>query len=530
MKPAFRLVSLVALLSALLGACGGGGGSSGGQPAAPAVSLSATSLNFGAIAVTTNASKAVTVQNAGNAALTIAADAITLSGTNATEFSQTNDCAASLAPSASCTITVTFTAGGVGSKAATLNIATNAVGSPSTVAILGSVSEANALAVKVDMGPLPNTNPTANVIYADITFCTPNSTTACRTVNHIQVDTGSYGLRVFKSALDAAQGPTVVPTAALDVASGNALFECVQYADGYTWGSVVTVDVKIGTRVLHGLRIQLTGANAPSGLVPSDCSAGMPNENQVSAFGANGILGIGGFLQDCGAGCTDPNNPYPGTYYACPPTAGCVGAGVDLASQVQNPISLFLSDNNGVLLDLPAVAPPGAATLNGTIYFGLNTLPNNTLGAGTHWFALSPADGTLITDFSGTTMTRSIIDSGSNAYFFDSTITVCSSNLANGFYCPATSQSLSAMITGQSGTTAAYPVNFQIDSADTLFTNGPNNAVFPSLGGANTSIPTLFGAFDWGLPFFYGRKVWVLFENSPGPVGSGVSVGPALAF
>jgi hypothetical protein len=532
MKPACRLVSLIALLSTLLGACGGGGGggSSGTPPSAPAVSLSVASLNYGAIVIASNASKSVTVQNSGTAALTIASGAITISGADAAEFSQTKDCATSLAPNASCTITVTFTAGAIGSKSATLSIATNAAGSPSTVPLLGSVSEANALAVKVDMGPLASTNPTANVIYADITFCTPNSTTACRTVNHIQVDTGSYGLRVFKSALDAASGPAVVPTTALDATSGNALFECVQYADGYTWGSVVTVDVKIGTRVLHGLRIQLTGANAPTGTVPADCSAGMTNENQVSAFGANGILGIGGFLQDCGAGCTDPNNPYPGTYYACPSTSACVGAGVDLASQVQNPISLLASDSNGVLLDLPAVSPPGAATLNGTIYFGLNTQTNNTLGSGTHWFALSPADGTLITDFNGTTMTRSIIDSGSNAYFFDSTIHVCTSTLAKGFYCPATIQSLNATITGQSGTTAAYPVSFQIDSADTLFTNSPNNAVFPTLGGANTSIPTLFGAFDWGLPFFYGRKVWVLFENSPGPSGSGVSVGPALAF
>jgi hypothetical protein len=525
------LASVLVLGAVTMAGCGGGGGSSGSQqPNAPAVSLSTSSVNFGAQVVSTMASKLVTVQNSGTAALTVAAGAITITGTGAADFSQTNDCSASIAAGGSCTITVTFTAASIGAKSATLNIATNAAGSPSAVALQGSGSEANALAVNINMGPLPTTFPTANVLYADVTFCTPNSTTACRTVDHIQIDTGSYGLRVFKSALDAASGPAVVPTAAVDSTSGGSLFECVQYADGYTWGSVVAVDVRIGTRVLHGLRIQLTGANAPSGTVPADCSAGMKNENQVSAFGANGILGIGGFLQDCGAGCTDPINPYPGTYYGCPSSGSCINVAVDLAGQVQNPISLLASDNNGVLLDIPAVAPPGTATLSGYIYFGLNTQANNTLGSGTHWFGLSPADGTLVTDFNGTTMTRSIIDSGSNAFFFNSAINVCTSNLASGFYCPATTQNLNATITAANASTSAFPVSFQIDNADTLFTNGPNNAVFPSLGGSNSGLPTLFGAFDWGLPFFYGRRVWVLFENSPGPSGSGVQFGPALAF
>jgi hypothetical protein len=39
--------------------------------------------------------------------------------------------------------------------------------------------------------------------------------------------------------------------------------------------------------------------------------------------------------------------------------------------------------------------------------------------------------------------------------------------------------------------------------------------VFPTLGGPNPSI------FDWGLPFFYGRKVYTAIEsrNTPGGVG-----------
>ena len=55
----------------------------------------------------------------------------------------------------------------------------------------------NTVSVIVDQGPLPTTNPAANTLYTTITVCAPGSSTNCQTIDHIEVDTGSYGLRIL---------------------------------------------------------------------------------------------------------------------------------------------------------------------------------------------------------------------------------------------------------------------------------------------------------------------------------------------
>ena len=61
---------------------------------------------------------------------------------------------------------------------------------------------------------------------------------------HVLVDTGSYGLRIMASAL-AAAGLTQSDLAEPNNA-GNMLAECLPFADGYTWGPLVALDVGIG--------------------------------------------------------------------------------------------------------------------------------------------------------------------------------------------------------------------------------------------------------------------------------------------
>ena len=527
MIPRLLLLPLLALAAAVLAGCGGGGGGSPAPTAGPAASLSPGSLSFPMqLLATPSAASTVTLQNTGNATLTLSASPITLTGTNSADFSFTTTCGASLAVAASCSISVIFTPSAGGTRSATLNVASNAVGSPAALAISGTATGDNALAVTVDSGPLPSTNPTANILYADVTFCTPGSTTACAVVHHIQVDTGSYGLRVFKSALTAAAGSAVVPALALAAGTTDPLFECVQYADGYTWGSVATVDVQIGTRRLSNLRIQLTGDTNGNGGVPTSCSNGTPNENQVSQFGANGILGIGNFLQDCGQVCASAART--GYYYQCPLTAPCTPVAVALGAQVQNPVSLLATDNNGVLLSLPPVSGHGQATLNGFVYFGVNTQSDNMTGAAT-WFGLDPTTGEFTTNYGSSVLTKSFVDSGSNAYFFSSALAVCTHTYDAGFYCPTAATAVTAVINGATNTATAT-INFTVDNTDTLFTTYSSYAVYPNLAGPNTGVASgLPSAFDWGLPFFYGRPVAVLFEGHTGPTGSNVA-GPALAF
>ena len=172
---------------------------------------------------------------------------------------------------------------------------------------------ANALQVIIDAGPagLVSQNiVAANTLYASVTICTPGSATACQTIDHVQVDTGSVGLRIINEAMSGVAAPTPVA----DPATGNPLMECLQFADGYSWGSVASADVTIGGRAIASMAIHVIGDPA-AGTAPASCVSGPP-ENTVVQFGANGVLGIGNFLQDCGAACA--GSVEPATYYVCP--------------------------------------------------------------------------------------------------------------------------------------------------------------------------------------------------------------------
>jgi hypothetical protein len=117
----------------------------GASAPAPAVTLNPTNLTFSSQLVnTTSAAQSVTLTNSGTAALTISS--IGLTGTNASDFAQTNTCPASsstLAAGAKCTISVTFTPTATGSRTASVSITDNASGSPHTVAVSGTGTTAS---------------------------------------------------------------------------------------------------------------------------------------------------------------------------------------------------------------------------------------------------------------------------------------------------------------------------------------------------------------------------------------------------
>jgi Protein of unknown function (DUF3443) len=247
--------------------------------------------------------------------------------------------------------------------------------------------------------------------------------------------------------------------------------------------------------------------------VPADCSSSGPSENTVATFGANGILGVSIFAQDCGPDCVSSTARQ--AYYACSSTA-CTVTMVDLQSQVPNPATLFATDNNGVIIQLPSVAVAGQASVTGNIVFGIDTQSNNASGNQT----LLPLDanGNLSTQFDGTNYADSFFDTGSNGLFFtDASIKVCPSSQ---FYCPPSTLSLSATVNGAGSGSAA--IKFSVADADTLGADDMSLIAFPNLAGTNSDP----AGFDWGLPFFYGRNVYTAFEGKPTAVGTG----PYIAF
>jgi len=115
-----------------------------GTSTAPTVSLSPTKRSFASQSVgTTSAAQTITLTNAGNATMNITSLAVT--GTNASNFAQTNNCGVGVAAGANCTISVTFTPSASGSRAASLTLTDNATGSPQSVNLTGTGTAAASL-------------------------------------------------------------------------------------------------------------------------------------------------------------------------------------------------------------------------------------------------------------------------------------------------------------------------------------------------------------------------------------------------
>jgi hypothetical protein len=100
------------------------------------LTLSPANLSFAPQLVETlSGAQAETVTNTGTSAVIISRIAVT--GTNATDFSQSSSCGSSLAAGANCTISVTLTASQLGPRTASITITDNTVGSPHSVSLSG---------------------------------------------------------------------------------------------------------------------------------------------------------------------------------------------------------------------------------------------------------------------------------------------------------------------------------------------------------------------------------------------------------
>jgi LmbE family N-acetylglucosaminyl deacetylase len=98
--------------------------------------LSPTSLAFGNQMLNVASSKTVVVTNTAGVALPITS--ISISGTNAGQFSRTHDCGSSVPAGGTCSITVTFKPTNKGAKVATLSVSADGGASTSSVALSGT--------------------------------------------------------------------------------------------------------------------------------------------------------------------------------------------------------------------------------------------------------------------------------------------------------------------------------------------------------------------------------------------------------
>lgn len=339
-----------------------------------------------------------------------------------------------------------------------------------------------------------------------IKICNPGTTT-CVSINNILVDTGSYGLRVFGSLLTSLNLTQINAPAPNNT---NPLAECAQFGIGSTWGPIKSADVVLGGEAAVTIPIQVIDASF--GSRPTACTN---SDTNPTAAGYNGIIGVGLFKEDCGSTCT--TTPAPALYYACTAAttgASCSTSAAPLTSQVVNPVAKLATDNNGVILELPSIPSCGVQTVTGALTLGIGTKTNNVPGTVTFFQANNL--GEFTTTFNGQTYNNSFIDSGTNVLFFPriSSLPPCTTPISGQdisvFDCPTNSLNFTA--TQISGTTQKT-VNFQVSNAYNMLMS-PNYNFIDIAGNWATS-------FDWGLPFFYGRKVYVGINGTTTTLGTG---------
>lgn len=380
---------------------------------------------------------------------------------------------------------------------------------PSNTGGGSSAPVANTVPVVSNLGV---TNNYADGLFTSVTVCVPG-TSNCQTIDNVLVDTGSYGLRLVASEVN-------LPLPAEKAPSGGPLGECADYVSSFSWGPVATADVEMAGEKAAAVPVQLTGqAGFPA--APTACTnGGTPEQDSQADLGANGVLGVGVFRHDCGAGCAPGVTSVPAVYFSCPGN-GCTATLVPLTSQVQNPVWLFAQDNNGVAVTMPAVAAGGAPTASGTMTFGIDTQADNQMGPASVLEA--DENGYFNTTYMGNEYSGSLLDTGSNAFFIldGGTLNLPDCTGVNaGFYCPATPVSYTATNESASSGLAATSAiaSWSIANAADLFNTG--YAVFDNLGGSNP------GYFDFGLPFFLGRTVFVGINTTT----AGSAAGPFYAY
>ena len=271
-----------------------------GQAPPPKISAAPMAVKFATVNIgNTSPSKIVTIKNTGISDLVI--NDISITGANAPDFNQTNNCSV-IAKGSSCTINVTFTPSSPASKeSASLSISTDDPRKSSlSVKLSGqgggeitpSATDSNVMVITVN-GSLCSNNSYVNKPCVSVTVCTPGTST-CQTIDDILLDTGSFGLRIFKQAL-------TVPLTPENSGNSGSFAECVQYADGSSdWGPIQIASVILGNEPAVQVPIQVI--DSTFGIVPIACQ----NADQSPAdAGFNGILGVGLFAQDCGQDCSD---------------------------------------------------------------------------------------------------------------------------------------------------------------------------------------------------------------------------------
>lgn len=342
-----------------------------------------------------------------------------------------------------------------------------------------------------------------NTACVSVTICEPN-TKNCQTIPNIQLSTSDTGLRIFSSVLTLTLPDVTV--------SGNTVGDCDTATVTPLWGPVRNAEVTLGGEPAVSTPIQII--DSAFATPPSACSG---SATSPSEWGANGVLGVGLPMYDCGPYCeaTVAN----GVYFTCP-GGSCASVQVDIHSQIANPVALLPTDNNGVAITLPAIVNhAGTSPVSGSLILGIGTQANNTpLGA----VGLVTDDNGLVQANLGGKTYPAFFEILDNLNHFPNPmgLTACSESSAwSSYFCPSSEQSLSLTFSDKVDSQTIDAI-LEVGNAYNEANSSTSHVVWDDVGVTDGSYVVL------GSDFFFGKTIYVGLEGLQSPLG----IGPYFGF
>jgi hypothetical protein len=253
----------------------------------PTLSFSSPGVAFGNQALgVTSAAQTETITNTGTSNLVIST--VTLAGTNAGDFAKSADTCtgATVASTATCAVSLTFTPTATGSRAASLSFADNVAGSPQTVNVSGTGA---APAVGLSSPSLGFGNQALNVQSANMTETITNNGTANLIFTTVTLTGTNFG--DFAKGTDTCTGATVTPTSTCAV---NVTF--TPSATGPRSAMLNFADNAAGSPQAVGLSgngaTALVGLGPTSGLSFGGQLLNSPSTAQVATLTNNGTVNL----------------------------------------------------------------------------------------------------------------------------------------------------------------------------------------------------------------------------------------------
>jgi beta-propeller repeat-containing protein/ASPM-SPD-2-Hydin domain-containing protein/HYDIN/CFA65/VesB family protein len=319
---------------------------SGTGIASTEVSVTPDSVAFGTQTVgLTSAPVGITLTNTGNAVMAISK--IAISPATAVQFAETNNCAATLGPKASCLIDATFSAQQAGSWTATILLTDDAVESPQAIALSGTTIPVSASVTPA--GPITFGSQLAGTASAPTTLTVKNtgaSPAILKITSASVADSADFGITNNCTAAVPAAGSCTL----------SVTFNPAAAAAGATCGS--TSGAKNTTLSINDnapgspQTITLQGSATdycvdPPGLTTQTVAAGRAAAYQVD------LVSFTGFTGSVALTCTDP-----ATASSCTvqPTSATVTG--NTPTPIQLNVTTAGSTTSSVKPVLPTRAPP----------------------------------------------------------------------------------------------------------------------------------------------------------------------------